>query len=128
MKKSFLSFAAVLCALLCLSSMDAKAQNVKLFNGKNLSNWNLFVDKGGATAQEVFTVKEGTIHVKGTPFGYMYTKEKYSNFILNVEWCYPEEFSQLDLVSDQHRLIQKLYGSKAERLLLPSEQAKKNIP
>jgi len=93
MKKSFLSFAAVLCALLCLSSIDAKAQTVKLFNGKNLSNWNLFVDKGGASAQEVFTVKEGTIHVKGTPFGYMYTKEKYSNFILNVEWCYPEELS-----------------------------------
>ncbi len=47
---------------------------------------------------------------------------------LLAKWCYPEEFSQLDLVSDQHRLIQKLYGSKAERLLLPSEQAKKNIP
>jgi len=91
MKKSFLSFAAVVCAALFVCTADAGAQVVKLFNGKDLSNWNLFVDKGGASAQEVYTVKDGVIHVKGTPFGYMYTKEKYSNFILDVEWRYPVE-------------------------------------
>ena len=71
MKKSFLSFAAVVCAALFVCTADAGAQVVKLFNGKDLSNWNLFVDKGGASAQEVYTVKDGVIHVKGTPFGYM---------------------------------------------------------
>jgi hypothetical protein len=43
----------------CCCTADADAQVVKLFNGKDLSNWNLFVDKGGASAQEVYTVKDG---------------------------------------------------------------------
>ena len=42
MKKSFLSFAAVVCAALFVCTADAGAQVVKLFNGKDLSNWNLF--------------------------------------------------------------------------------------
>ena len=65
MKKSFLSFAAVVCAALFVCTADAGAQVVKLFNGKDLSNWNLFVDKGGASAQEVYTVKDGVIEVQG---------------------------------------------------------------
>ncbi len=114
MKKSFLSFAAVVCAALFVCTADAGAQVVKLFNGKDLSNWNLFVDKGGASAQEVYTVKDGVIHVKGTPFGYMYTKEKYSNFILDVEWRYPVEATNSGIflfVQDGENYEQTGYGS-----------------
>ena len=41
--------------------------------------------------QTVFTVQNGVIHIKGDPFGYMRTKETYSDYTLHVEWRYPTE-------------------------------------
>ncbi len=78
----------------CENCESAKLETVQLFNGKDLSNWNFVLDPAGkADAKEVFTVKDSVISVKGQPFGYMYTKEKYSNFVLTVEWRYPEKAS-----------------------------------
>ena len=75
------------------SSFSLHAQKtIDLFNGKDLSNWG-FVLQDNKTDADVFSVKDGVIHVKGTPFGYMYTKEKYSNFNLHVEWRWPGEAS-----------------------------------
>lgn len=68
-------------------------KTIDLFNGRDLSNWNLFVDKGKLSAEEVFTVKDGVIHCVGNPFGFMYTKETYKNFRLHVEWRWPEKKS-----------------------------------
>ncbi|MDR1897428.1 MAG: DUF1080 domain-containing protein [Prevotellaceae bacterium] len=70
---------------------EAKAQQVEhLFNGKDLSNWNFVVDKNSVPANEVFSVKDSVIHIKGT-LGYMYTKKKYDNYVLHVEWRWPKE-------------------------------------
>ena len=68
-----------LLAALTLSSFafsgEALAQKAeKLFNGKDLSNWNFVVDKNSVPADQVFSVSDGVIHIKGNPFGYMYTK------------------------------------------------------
>ena len=84
-----------LLAALALSSFafsgEALAQKAeKLFNGKDLSNWNFVVDKNSVPADQVYSVRDGAIHIKGNPFGYMYTKEKYSNYKLHVEWRWPD--------------------------------------
>ena len=72
---------------LLAGSMTLQAQKIeKLFNGKDLSNWNFVVDKNSVPAEQVFSVKDGLIQVAGQPFGYMYTKEKYGNYKLHVEW------------------------------------------
>ncbi|MDR2810561.1 MAG: DUF1080 domain-containing protein, partial [Tannerellaceae bacterium] len=55
------------------------------------SNWNFVVDQNAVPAQEVYSVQNGVIHIKGTPFGYMYTKEKYADYQLHVEWRWPNE-------------------------------------
>lgn len=83
--------AVMLTALFCSQTEMAAQKTVKLFNGKDLSNWNFIVDKNSVPADQVFSVKDGVIHVKGNPFGYMYTKEKYDNYKLHVEWRYPVE-------------------------------------
>lgn len=89
MKKNKLSLALLAVTLFC-STQVMDAQKVeKLFNGKNLSNWNFLVDKNAVPADQVFFIKDGMIHITGTPFGYMYTKEKYSDFKLHVEWRWP---------------------------------------
>ena len=78
-------------AFLFSGSITMQAQKVeKLFNGKNLSNWNFVVDKNVVPAEQVFSVADGMIHIAGQPFGYMYTKNKYSNYKLHVEWRWPD--------------------------------------
>lgn len=91
MRKKMLLLAVVIAAF-AGSLNQVNAQKVeKLFNGKDLSNWNFIVDKNAKPADQVFSVKDGVIHIAGNPFGYMYTKEKYDNYKLHVEWCYPKE-------------------------------------
>jgi Domain of Unknown Function (DUF1080). len=86
MKKRVLMTLAV-ATMLCVGTGNAFAQKVeKLFNGKDLSNWNFVVDKDAVPASEVYGVRDGVIHIKGEPFGYMYTKEQYENYNLQVEW------------------------------------------
>ncbi len=86
MKRNILTLALATVALLG-SASDIQAQkSQKLFNGKDLSNWNFVVDKNAVPAEQVFSVKDGLIRISGEPFGYMYTKEKHSNYKLHVEW------------------------------------------
>ncbi len=89
MKRRILSIAAAVAAFLCLGGVANAQKTVKLFNGKDLSNWNFVVDKNAVPAEQVYSVSDGVIQIKGKPFGYMYTKEKYSNYTLHVEWRWP---------------------------------------
>ena len=88
MKKSL--FAAVI-AIICFATGCTSSNEEKLFNGKDLSNWEFVVDGNSVPAGQVYSVQDGAILIQGTPFGYMYTKNKYRNYTLNVEWCWVDE-------------------------------------
>ncbi len=64
---------------------------VQLFNGKDLSNWVFYLRDQSVDPATVFTVKDGVILIKGDPFGYMRTKDSYSDYTLHVEWRWPVE-------------------------------------
>jgi hypothetical protein len=68
-----------------------KSEKVLLFNGKDLSNWSFYLKDQSVDPATVFTVKDGVINIKGDPFGYMRTIEKYSDYKLHVEWRWPSE-------------------------------------
>lgn len=68
-----------------------KTETVKLFNGKDLNNWAFMLRDQSVKPESVFTVKDGVIHITGNPFGYMRTKDSYSDYNLHVEWRYPVE-------------------------------------
>jgi hypothetical protein len=68
-------------------------ENIQLFNGKDLKNWEFQLKDPAINPATVFTVQDGVIHIKGDPFGYMRTRESYSDYKLNVEWRYPGEAS-----------------------------------
>lgn len=70
---------------------SAVKKTVKLFNGKDLKNWTFKLRDESVDPSTVFTVQNGVIHIKGAPFGYMRTKEVYSNYTLHVEWHWPVE-------------------------------------
>ncbi len=57
-----------------------------VFNGKDLSNWTAFSVDEGTKMEDVWSVKDGLLVCKGTPNGYLASKEKYANFRLLVEW------------------------------------------
>jgi len=94
MKKNYVFALSVLMILLAFStSAYAQKKPIKLFNGKNLSNWNFVVENNSVPASEVYSVEKGVINIKGEPFGYMYTKEKYGDYLLHVEWRWNGEAS-----------------------------------
>jgi hypothetical protein len=68
-----------------------KSDKIMLFNGKNLKNWVLKLKDPTVDPITVFTVKDGNINIAGTPFGYMRTKDSYSDYKLHVEWRWPSE-------------------------------------
>lgn len=68
-----------------------KGETIQLFNGKDLNNWIFKLKDPAIDPATVFTVKEGVIHITGEPFGYMRTKESYSDYKLHVEWRWPSE-------------------------------------
>jgi hypothetical protein len=72
------------------AAFSQKDKKINLFNGKDLKNWSFTLKDASVDPSTVFTVKDGVIHIKGDPFGYMRTKDAYSDYTLHVEWRYPE--------------------------------------
>jgi hypothetical protein len=64
---------------------------IQLFNGKDLDNWEFFLKDSSVDPASVFTIKEGVIHITGNPFGYMRTRDDYSDYKLHAEWRWPSE-------------------------------------
>jgi len=89
------SLMLVLCAVLGASvtaqNECAPVLNTSLFNGKDLNNWEFYLRDPSVDPGKVFMVKDAAIHITGNPFGYMRTKEQYSDYKLHLEWRWPVE-------------------------------------
>ncbi|MDR1356530.1 MAG: DUF1080 domain-containing protein [Tannerellaceae bacterium] len=82
---------AVVTALFCAGNGAMAQKTEKLFNGKDLLNWNFILADNNVPADRVYYVQNGVIHIAGSPLGYMYTAEKYGDCRLHVEWRWPDE-------------------------------------
>lgn len=58
---------------------------VELFNGKDLTGWDAWLSDPSLDPAQEFTVKDGVIHLSGK-FGYIQTKDIYSDYTLEFEW------------------------------------------
>jgi hypothetical protein len=66
---------------------------IQLFNGKNLADWIWYqrpakpgeTDAPPLKIEDVWSVKDGVLHSKGTPTGYIRTTTDFKNFVLTVE-------------------------------------------
>jgi hypothetical protein len=67
---------------------NVQAPTKKLFNGKNLDGWYTFIQHRGKAQdpKNVFTVKDGMIHISGEEYGSIVTNEEYSDYKLVVEF------------------------------------------
>jgi hypothetical protein len=100
MKTRIIRFATLLIIILLVAptvsiaqskAKNPKSKNIQLFNGKNLNNWVFQLKDPAIDPATVFTAQNGVIHISGNPFGYMRTKEIYSDYKLHVEWRWPVE-------------------------------------
>ncbi len=62
-----------------------------LFNGRDLSGWELVSLDKSVEPEDIWSVREGVIYCVGRPRGYLRTTEEYSNYYLHVEWRWPVE-------------------------------------
>jgi hypothetical protein len=76
-------------------SADTIKDRMKLFNGKDLTNFYTFLGSPGKGSkpygknndpEKVFTVSDGMIHVSGKVFGCFVTEREYENYHLVVEF------------------------------------------
>lgn len=52
--------------------------------------WKAFSDRSDIASAEVWTCCDGILTCKGTPKGYLYSVHDYTDFILRLEWRWPE--------------------------------------
>src|SRR5688500_15502063 len=63
---------------------------IKLFNGKNLDDWEYRPADKAMPLQKAWSVKDGLLLCTGKPVGYIFTKRRsFENYVLNVEWSWP---------------------------------------
>jgi hypothetical protein len=69
----------------------ASQKRTALWNGKDFAGWKRFLPDENADVDDVWSVRNGVIHCKGKPNGYMRTIDDYSNYKLHLEWRWVEK-------------------------------------
>ena len=67
------------------------AAPMDLFNGKDFTGWVKVAPGAEARVDEIWTVRDGVIHCRGVPSGYIRTEAEYRNYRLHVEWRWVEK-------------------------------------
>ncbi len=80
-------------AMLVAAPAQVHARPIKLFNGRDLTNFYTFLRTKGKNVDpdKVFTVVNGAIRVSGTEFGQFMTNDEFENYRLVVEFKWGAE-------------------------------------
>ncbi len=108
---------------LCLALLPSvRAEPKSLFNGQDLSGWKVAVgDQGLVDRQDIFTVRDGVIHVYPTqehgskqPYAGLVTEQEFSHYRLSLEykWGRNKFHPRFDMVRDAGILFH-VHGSLA---------------
>lgn len=67
------------------------SETIELFNGRDLSGWYVFLkDTKYEDPRQVFTVRDGMIHISGDGLGCITTNKEYRDYRLVTEWKWGE--------------------------------------
>ncbi len=78
-------------SLLAMAANSVAAdKSVALFNGKDLTGWMCHLADPKVRMEDVWSVKDGVLHCKGEPVGYLVTKKNdFEDYVLTVQWRWP---------------------------------------
>ena len=82
---------AIFFIFLMIYGLGSAQKSEQIFNGKDLSNWEIILADDSKLPNEVFYVSDGLLNSAGIPNGYVRTKKIYKNFELSLEWRWPEK-------------------------------------
>lgn len=85
LQPSLLLFVCALC-----SATSALAEQIALFNGRDLSGWTVYVDGDGVASEEAWSVDNGVIRASGVGKGYLHTDRAHADYVLTLDWRWPE--------------------------------------
>ncbi len=90
---ALLTCLALTLCLLAKAPAEEKGAAIKLFNGKDLTGWTIFLDPRvkDADPKKIFTVKDEMIHVDGSVYGYLLTEKEHEDYVLRLEWKWGEK-------------------------------------
>lgn len=71
--------------------VNVSKDTVWIFNGKDLSNLKIILDKSNINDKDICTIKDSVVYFSAMYKGYLRTKEKFSNFDLHAEWKWTEK-------------------------------------
>ena len=71
-------------------AFGAEADEVALFNGKDLPGWTFHLQDPEKKMEDVWSVKEGVLLCTGKPAGYLRTiKDDFHDYVLTLDWRWP---------------------------------------
>lgn len=95
MKRTLLAMLTLMVAgLVAVAAAEEKlklGKPVNLFDGKSLSAWTYHLNDDKVKMEDVWSIQDGVLVCKGKPVGYIRTKDKFTNFVLTLEWRFDPE-------------------------------------
>jgi hypothetical protein len=83
---------AAIAAILCLLVLGCAGTSRNPI-GENLSGWACYLEDAGAKQQDTWLIEDGVLKCTGNPKGYLYTRDDYTDFVLTLQWRWPDEKS-----------------------------------
>lgn len=56
-----------------------------------LTGWQFFAEKEATKTGDVWSLRDGVLSCRGTPRGYLFTRDDYQDFVLTLEWRWPPD-------------------------------------
>ena len=67
------------------------ARGTTLFNGRNLRGWEVVLPDASDDSATFSVSENDVLRCEGEPTGYIRTSDKHDNYVLRLDWRYPEE-------------------------------------
>jgi hypothetical protein len=74
------------------NAASRQATSIALFNGRDLTGWTAHLADPAVSPDAVWTIPEpGILRCRGTPAGYIRTESDHEDFILELDWRFPDK-------------------------------------
>jgi hypothetical protein len=73
---------------------DPESGFTPLFNGKDMTGWTVRTDDKKLKLEDVCAVADGVMTCTTKAYGRVYTEREYTDFVLKLEWRWPEQEKQ----------------------------------
>lgn len=80
----------VAAVIVFLGVHSLRGEEISLFNGKDMTGWTYDLDDPSKKMEDVWNVQDGVLVCTGKPAGYIVTEKEYENYVLELEWRWPE--------------------------------------